>query len=124
MSVLLFRLRNVPDDEADDIRDLLHDNQIEFYETSAGIWGISTAAIWLRHRDDLEQARDLIDEYQQQRGTTQRQAYEALKNAGEHKTIVDAFRENPIRFIAYIAFIILILYLSIKPFISLSSQAG
>lgn len=124
MSVLLFRLRNVPEDEADDIRGLLANNQIEFYETTAGSWGTSTAAIWLKNRDDLDQARDLIDQYQQERGTTQREAYEALKNAGKNRTIIDAFRENPIRFIAYIAFIIIILYFSIKPFISLSSKAG
>jgi hypothetical protein len=123
MSVLLFRLRNVPDDEADDVRKLLHDNQIEFYETSAGSWGTSTAAIWLKHREELDKARELIDHYQQQRSIDQRNAYEELKKDRKHKTLIDSFRENPLRFIAYLVFIIVILYFSIKPFISLSSQA-
>ena len=48
MALLLFRLRNVPDDEADEVRHLLNENSIEFYETSAGNWGISMPAIWLR----------------------------------------------------------------------------
>jgi hypothetical protein len=124
MSVLLFRLRNVPDDEADEVRELLNSNQIEFYETTAGSWGTSTAAIWLKHRDDLEQVKNLIGQYQQQRSIKQRRAYEDLKKDNKHKTLMDSFKENPLRFIAYIAFIIIILYFSLKPFISLSSQAG
>lgn len=36
---ILFRLSGVPDDEADDVRMLLTDNAIDFYETSAGNWG-------------------------------------------------------------------------------------
>jgi hypothetical protein len=33
MALLLFPLRNVPDDEAEDIRDVLSENSISFYET-------------------------------------------------------------------------------------------
>ena len=33
MPILLFRLNGVPDDEAEDIRALLHDNAIDYYET-------------------------------------------------------------------------------------------
>ena len=34
MSVLLFRLRNVPEDEAEDVRELLNKNGFEFYENN------------------------------------------------------------------------------------------
>jgi hypothetical protein len=103
MSVLLFRLRNVPDDEAEDVRELLNDNGIEFYETSAGNWGISTAAIWLKDKEQLESTQTLIEKYQTERGITQRHNYEELKKSGGHKTLLDAFKENPLRFIAYLA---------------------
>lgn len=121
MSVLLFKLRDVPEDEANDIRELLETNSLEYYETSAGNWGISTPAIWLKNRDDLEKAKTLIDTYQHERGITQREAYTQLKNSGEHRTILDAFKENPYRFIAYIIFIMVLLYFSIKPFINLGA---
>ncbi len=121
MSILLFRLRNVPEDEAEDIRDLLNDNGLEFYETSAGNWGISTAAIWLKNKDQLETAKTLIEEYQTKRGISQRQSYEELKQTGGHKTLMDAFRENPFRFIAYLIFIGFIIYVSTKPFLTLTS---
>lgn len=121
MSVLLFKLRHVPEDEANDVRELLDSNNIEYYETSAGNWGISTPAIWLKYRDDLETARSLIDKYQHERGINQRETYAQLKNSGEHKTLLVAFRENPFRFIAYVIFVLIIIYFSIKPFMNLAN---
>lgn len=117
MSVLLFKLRDVPEDEANDIRQILETNNLEFYETTAGNWGISTPAIWLKHRDDLDRAKSLVEIYQHERGITQREAYAVLKNSGKHKTMMDAFHENPARFIAYILFALFILYFSIRPFL-------
>jgi hypothetical protein len=117
MSVLLFRLRNVPEDEAEDVRELLNDNGLEFYETSAGNWGISTAAIWLKNKDQLENAKILIEKYQTERGITQRQNYQELKMSGGHKTLMDAFKENPFRFVAYLIFVGFIIYISTKPFL-------
>ena len=67
MPVPVFRLRNVPDDEAEEIRNLLKHNHIDFYETPAGNWGISMPAIWLNDDDQLERAKELIKEYQQHR---------------------------------------------------------
>jgi hypothetical protein len=121
MSILLFRLRNVPDDEANDIREILHDHNLEFYETSAGNWGISTAAIWLKNNNDLDDARTLIDRYQENRTNSQRALYKQLKRTGNHTTLLASFKESPLRFIIYILFSAFILYLSIKPFISLAN---
>lgn len=121
MSVLLFKLRHVPDDEANDIRELLESNDLDYYETSAGNWGISTPAIWLNNQDDLEKAKTLIDKYQHERGKNQREAYTQLKNSGEDKTILDVFKENPFRFFAYILIVLIILYFSTRPFLNLGS---
>ena len=48
MAKLLFNLRNVPDDEADEVRDLLTAHGVDWYETRPGNWGISTGALGLR----------------------------------------------------------------------------
>ena len=55
MPVKLFSLRGVPDDEADEIRALLAQHAIDYYETPPGNWGVSMPAIWLP--DDSELAR-------------------------------------------------------------------
>ena len=53
MSLLLFSLRGVPEDEAEEVRELLTSNRIEFYETSAGLWGTSTPALWLLQEEQF-----------------------------------------------------------------------
>ena len=47
MSKLLLNLRNVPDDESDDVRALLLAHRIESYETQPSRWGISYGGIWV-----------------------------------------------------------------------------
>ena len=119
MPILLFPLRNVPADEAQEIRELLISNQVEFYETPAGRWGISAPGIWLEDEKALQYAKSLIQAYQKERVARQRQEYEFLKKAGENKTIVDSLKENPFQFVVYLAIVVVVLYFSIKPFFGL-----
>ncbi|MDH3692399.1 MAG: DUF6164 family protein [Gammaproteobacteria bacterium] len=117
MTVLLIKLRGVPDDEAEELRDLLTTNKIDHYETSAGNWGISMPAIWLNDSNQLQKAKLLIEEYQAERFARARDEYEQLKKEGKHRTILDEVKENPIRIVAYLAIIAVVIYFSTKPFI-------
>jgi hypothetical protein len=119
MSLLLFSLRNVPDDEAEDVRQLLASNDVEFYETPAGKWGISSPGIWLHDQNELPRAKSLIEAYQKERFVRHRQEFESLRRQGRHRTIVHAIVEHPLRFIFYLAVIAIVLYLSIVPFFRL-----
>jgi len=118
MAVQLFRLRNVPDDEADEIRNLLEHHQIEFYETPAGNWGISMPAIWLHDDEQLENAKALIDEYQQQRFDRIKREKKQQALEGDKKSGISEIIKNPIQAILYLAFAGVILYFSIKPFLN------
>lgn len=122
MPILLFKLNGVPPDEAEEVRELLTAHGIEFYETSAGRFGISLAAMWLRDDSQLADAQQLLDAYQRERMLRVRGEYESLRRAGRHETLWDRFRLNPLRFIAYATVILLILYFSVVPFLSLSSS--
>ncbi len=122
MSKLLFRLRGVPDDEAEEVRALLVEHQIDFYETSAGNWGISMPAIWVRDESQYLEAKELLDAYQAARSARVREEYARLKREGKHKTLVDSFRENPFGFIAYVFIVIVLLYLPFKLVIDLGKQ--
>ncbi|MDT8383325.1 MAG: DUF6164 family protein [Gammaproteobacteria bacterium] len=121
MPALVFSLRNVPEDEADEVRALLSGNDIEFYETSAGNWGISTPAIWLRDEQQFAHARELIDQYQAQRTRQQRERYQQLKHDRQHRTFRDLLADEPLKVIAYIAIVAVILYFSTKPFLDLGN---
>ncbi len=120
MAKFLFSLRNVPDDEAEEVRALLSANDIPFYETSAGNWGISTPAIWLEDEAESERARRLISDYQVERAKTQRAAYEQMRSEGKTKTLFDAVKEQPLRVVFLVLFIGLILYFTVKPFLDLA----
>ena len=117
MAVIIFRLNDVPEDEAQAVRDLLAANDLEFYETSAGKWGFSVAAIWLKHGADKDRARILIEEFEQQRGLQMREYHDRLREAGQLETFFSRLAHNPLQVIVYILLIALVIYLSIIPFL-------
>ena len=116
MSRLLIKLRHAPDDEIDEIRRLLQEHRIAFYETQAGPWGISAAGIWLRDEGQYERARALLDAYEEKRYREQREHYEKLRAAGQHRTFLHNLLENPLQVLLYSLIAAFILYLSISPF--------
>lgn len=119
MAVMLFKLRGVPEDEADGVREVLEENGIEFYETPASRWGISMEAIWLKDEVELERSRGLIDSYQQERLLWVREEYERLKEEGKAETFMDRINNHPILFLIYLGMALLIGYVSIMPFMDM-----
>lgn len=114
MAILFFNLRGVPQDEADDVRALLAEHEIDFYETNDGNWGVSMPAIWLNNEEDLPLAQPLFDEYQYHRAIEQRALYRQLKQQGEHNGFWRQTLRQPLRFLLYSGFMVLIAYCSVK----------
>jgi len=119
MSKIIFRLRHVPEDEAAEVRALLERNNIEFFETFAGNWGISLPALWLKDESKHQAARELIDAYQEERRIRIRSDYEQSRMRGETLTLWQSFRENPVRFIVYTSLAAIVLYFSVLVFLAL-----
>ncbi len=119
MPEFVYKLNGVPEDEANEIREVLADAEIDFYETSSGRWGISMAAIWLKTDDQLAQAKALISDYQQQRVTRVRAEYEEAKREGRVETLSQRFVRQPLPFLFLMFFVVLVLYFSLMPFIDL-----
>lgn len=114
MAKLLFKLRDVPEDEADDIRELLTQHALDYYETSAGNWGLSMPGIWLKDEQRFDEARRIIDEYQKSRAVRMKAEYVRLKKEGKIKTFTDRIKENPLQIIFFLAIIFMVLYLQVK----------
>lgn len=114
MPILLFPLKNVPEDEATEIRALLDEQAIDFYETSAGNWGISMPGIWLPDDTHLIKAQQLLAQYQAERYRIQRQQYLSNKQARNTPTFMGNLFKHPFRFVAYTLSICLMVYLSVK----------
>lgn len=117
MTKRLYSLRDVPEDEIQEIREMLQRHEIDFYETDPGNWGISSGAFWLRNDDQFEKAGQLLSEYHLQRTQIVKQEHELLVKQGKSNTLLRNIIKNPIKFIFYFSLILFILYISTKPFL-------
>ena len=118
MAKLLFRMRDVPEDEAKEVRKLLEQNEIAFFETFAGNWGISMPGLWLVNEQQFDEARSLLDEYQVARSKRVKNQYLWQKERGEIRTFWESFRAEPVRFSIYLGLAALVLFLSLRFFVS------
>lgn len=115
MSKLLLNLRNVPDDEIDDVRAMLETQRIEFYETQPSRWGISYGGIWITHDEDVAEAKRLMADYQGQRQARARAEYAAARRDGTAQTFMDVLREQPGRVLLTALAIVVLLGLVALP---------
>ncbi|UTA47860.1 DUF6164 family protein [Simiduia sp. 21SJ11W-1] len=111
MGCLYFKLHDVPEQEADAVRQLLDDADIPYYETHAGNWGLSLAAIWLTHEADKPRAQQLLEEFQ---AAHRAQAHEALAKQGLESP-GQRFLRQPVKSLAALLAVAAILYLMIVP---------
>lgn len=119
MSKLLLNLRNVPDDEADDVRAMLDGNAIEFYETRPSLWGLSSGGIWVTQDAAVAQAKRLMADYQQQRQTRARAEYAEARRTGTADTFWTVLRAEPGRVLLTLLAIAFMLALVALPVILL-----
>ena len=97
MSRLLLNLRNVPDDEADDVRRFLDSGGIGYYETRPSLWGVSGGGIWVRNDGDVAEANRLMAEYQRERQARARAERDEAQRNGTAETFADVLRTQPLR---------------------------
>ncbi|QOW18530.1 hypothetical protein INQ41_07310 [Lysobacter ciconiae] len=119
MSKLLLNLRLVLDDEIEDVRAMLDENRIEYYETKPSRWGISHGAIWLSNDGDLPEAKRLMAIYQGNRQARARAEYEAGQKDGTGETFADVWRREPLKVLLAAAAVIVLLGLVALPAILL-----
>ena len=116
MARRLFNLRNVPTDEADEIRALLRDNDIGFHETSSGFLDLMSAAIWVSDESQYPAARELLEHYQQQRYLHARQDYLARKANNQVPGLFDRVRSRPLTMLVYGLLALCLLALTTLPY--------
>lgn len=115
MAELLYRLNQLPEDEVLEIRQRLDDADIDYYETSAGFWGISLAAIWLPDDRQLAQARQLLELYHEQRAESARS--QTVESWWQHA------RRRPLKVFAFSLLIGACFYILLAPFVAMMTSA-
>lgn len=117
MAKLLFKLNNVPEDEAAEVRALLDEHGFDTYETSAGRFHISVPAIWLRDESEWPEARRVLAEYQAERAARARERHAEELARGEQVTFGRKLAAEPLRMLGYILAGLVVLGLSTVPFL-------
>ncbi|WP_196140272.1 DUF6164 family protein [Aliikangiella sp. G2MR2-5] len=117
MAKLLFKLAGVPEDEAEGVRQLLEDNNIEYYETSSGLLGLSFAAIWIKQDDAIELANELLNNFQHERYLRAKKDQEVARQNGTSQNYLQAFIQSPLLNLLVILFVLALLYFVLSPFL-------
>lgn len=119
MANLIFNLQHVSDEEADEIRELLASNDIEFYETHAGRWRIGLAGIWLSNTSQKDKALSLIEDYQKQRAALAKDERHRLQEQGVLMSLMENLQKNPLKVSAALLGIVAVLAISLLPFLNM-----
>ncbi len=115
MSKLLLNLRDVPDDEADDVRRFLNSGGIGYYETPPSWWGISAGGIWIRDDGEVAEAKRLMAKYQRERQARAREERAEAERNGTAETFAHVLRTQPLRVALTVITIALLLGLVAVP---------
>ena len=115
MAVLLLNLRDVPDDEAADVRALLEEHAIDFYETEPNRWGISAGAIWISEDCDAPRAMELMARYQDERKARVRVELEEARRDGTAESFWGQTRKQPARLVLILFAVAIFVALSLWP---------
>ncbi|GMV30260.1 MAG: hypothetical protein AMXMBFR59_23850 [Rhodanobacteraceae bacterium] len=116
MPTLLLNLRQTPDDEAEDVRQLLQANAIGFYETPPSRFGISAGAIWLVDEARADEALALLAQYQTQRREAARAAYAQARAEGSAPGFWQQLRREPVRVVSALVVIAALVALCALPY--------
>lgn len=119
MSKLLLNLRNVADDEIEDVTALLDQAGIAHYRTEPSPWGISWGGIWIRDDADQPRAKALMAEYQQARGERVRAERQAALRDGTAETFGSLLRARPLFVVLVLLGMVAAAALVLLPFVLL-----
>lgn len=109
MARLLFNLRHVEADEFDEVTRALDAAGIDWYQTRAGLLGLSAPGIWLRDEACYPQARAAIEACQQARAARLRADAEAARQDGRQETFASRLRQSPVEVLGGLLLIVLVI---------------
>lgn len=119
MATLLFRLANVTEEEAWEVRRLLDEHGFDIYETHAGFWRLGVDAIWLRDPAQREAAREVLERYQAERQARVQQEHADRVAQGDAPTLWRRLWQHPLQMLLVALAVLAILALTLVPFVRL-----
>lgn len=112
-------MHGAPDDEIEEVRELLESHQFDTYETEPGRWGIGIAAIWLKNEEQLAQASEVLSEYQKQRYENAQESRAEVEKLTVLQGLYIKFKQDPEQFMLTLLGLSAVLGLTLYPFLNL-----
>ncbi|TAH47781.1 MAG: hypothetical protein E6Q43_05625 [Dokdonella sp.] len=122
MAKLLLNLRHVPEDEAADVRAMLVEHDIGYYETEPNRWGISAGAIWIKDDSRHPDAMVLMSAYQGQRSAHARAQREQARIDGSAETLAQQIKKQPLRLVFILFALAILVALSLWPLLLMGAS--
>ncbi len=110
MSIRIMNLRGVPEDELEEVIDLLDAEEIPYYSTPDSVFKLTSPGLWVHDAETAERAKAVLKTYQEER------ARNAQANR-QRVSMFDAILQHPVKFFGSILISALIIYLLLAPFI-------
>ncbi|SRR5690625_2251014 len=114
--MLLLSFRYAPEDEVEQVRALLKEEHIDFYEVPPSFMGFNAGGIWLANPAQKQQAQLLLAQYQAQRAQQAQARWASQKRDGTQPTQWDHIKAHPFRFLLTLLGIVFLLGLMTLPF--------
>lgn len=119
MTKLLFNLHGVPDDEIQEVRELLETHEFDVYETEVGRWGIGLAAIWMKDEEQFVLAKAALNEYQQTRYQDAQEDRAKIQGLSIAEGLYVKFKQDPNQFVLTFLGLAAVLGLTLYPFLKM-----
>ena len=117
---LLLNLRHVPEDECEEVLDLLARHHIPHYTTPPGPFGISAGGIWVCEIDDMPKARALFDVYQKARAERCQAARAKAREDGQEERFFTLWAKQPLTVLLMILLSVMVLMIFFAPILQLA----
>lgn len=112
-------MHGAPEDEIEEVRELLENHEFDIYETEPGRWGIGIAAIWLKDEEQYSAAKTVLEEYQQNRYQNAQADRAEIEKLTIAQGLYIKFKQDPEQFGLTFLGLIVILALTLYPFLNL-----
>ncbi len=119
MPKLLLNLRDVPEDEAEEVIALMETQGFSVYRTPKGVFGVTAGGIWLRESEQYPEAKRVMDHYQEERARKAKEAHAQAVAEGRADTWWTLVRRHPVKTLIHLGLAVFILMVFFAPMVQL-----
>lgn len=116
MAQLLINTRGATEEEVTGMEAVLEERGIACYRTDAGRWRLGVDALWVTRDQDYDEARALVDQFQEAFSRERREHWQQLQAQGQAPTFIQHLLARPLKVGLALVAIVVVATISLLPF--------